>query len=143
MKALTISQPYATLIASGQKWVENRTWYTPFRGPLAIHAGKGSQYLDRDALSRYPTGCIVAVADMIACARLETIATSAKEIMSAGLTIEQVESHEHTEGPYCWVLRNVRALSEPVPCRGAQGLWDWNENIPEEVAARPAAGQLW
>lgn len=31
MKALTVSQPFAELIASGQKWVENRRWYTPHR----------------------------------------------------------------------------------------------------------------
>jgi len=50
MKALTISQPYASLIASGEKWVENRTWATRYRGPLAIHAGRGTQYLSRDEL---------------------------------------------------------------------------------------------
>jgi len=37
MKALTISQPYASLIVSGKKWVENRTWGTSYRGMLAIH----------------------------------------------------------------------------------------------------------
>lgn len=47
MKALTISQPFASLIASGEKWIENRIWYTSYRGPLAIHAGKGLQYLSR------------------------------------------------------------------------------------------------
>jgi len=51
MKALTISQPYASLIASGEKWVENRSWPTGYRGPLAIHAGKGTQYLDRRELA--------------------------------------------------------------------------------------------
>lgn len=50
MKALTISQPYASLIANGEKWIENRRWETLYRGKLAIHAGKGTQYLDRDEL---------------------------------------------------------------------------------------------
>ncbi len=39
MKALTLQQPWATLIAEGHKRVENRTWQTAYRGPLAIHAG--------------------------------------------------------------------------------------------------------
>ena len=46
MKALTVSQPYASMIGP-EKWVENRRWYTPYRGRLAIHAGKGTQYLTR------------------------------------------------------------------------------------------------
>jgi hypothetical protein len=37
-----------------------------------------------------------------------------------------VLDHPHTEGPWCWVLRDVRKLDEPVPCSGKQGLWDWD-----------------
>jgi activating signal cointegrator 1 len=60
--ALTISQPFAELICTGEKCVENRTWETLYHGPLAIHAGKGTQYLSRRELAGYPTGCVVAVA---------------------------------------------------------------------------------
>lgn len=38
-------------------------------------------------------------------------------------------------GPYGWVLRNVRALRDPVPCRGNRGLWD----VPADVLARVMA----
>jgi hypothetical protein len=49
MKALTLHQPWATLITLGVKTIETRSWGTDFRGPLAIHAGKteplsGHQY---------------------------------------------------------------------------------------------------
>lgn len=40
MKALTIHQPWASLIAAGVKTIETRSWSTRHRGPLAIHAGK-------------------------------------------------------------------------------------------------------
>lgn len=40
MKALTIRQPWASLIAHGVKTIETRSWSTEYRGPLAIHAGK-------------------------------------------------------------------------------------------------------
>lgn len=43
VKALTISQPFAKLIADGEKFVENRGWPTHYRGRLAIHAGLGTQ----------------------------------------------------------------------------------------------------
>lgn len=39
MNALTIRQPWASLIAAGVKTIETRSWSTKYRGPLAIHAG--------------------------------------------------------------------------------------------------------
>lgn len=39
MKALSIRQPWAWLIAHGFKPVENRTWHTSYRGDILIHAG--------------------------------------------------------------------------------------------------------
>ncbi len=39
MKALTIRQPWASLIAHGVKTIETRSWKTSYRGPIAIHAG--------------------------------------------------------------------------------------------------------
>lgn len=41
MKVLSLTQPYATLIALGHKRIETRPWSTSYRGPLAIHAAKG------------------------------------------------------------------------------------------------------
>lgn len=38
MKALSIKQPWASLIAQGIKDIENRTWKTKFRGRIFIHA---------------------------------------------------------------------------------------------------------
>jgi len=41
MKAISIRQPWAYLIAAGYKQVENRSWPTRYRGEVLIHAGKG------------------------------------------------------------------------------------------------------
>lgn len=41
MKALTLTQPWATLVAIGMKKIETRSWSTSYRGPLAIHAAQG------------------------------------------------------------------------------------------------------
>jgi activating signal cointegrator 1 len=40
MKVLTLTQPWATLVAIGAKTIETRSWPTKYRGPLAIHAAK-------------------------------------------------------------------------------------------------------
>lgn len=125
MKALTISQPYANLIARGDKFVENRTWETLYRGTLAIHAGKGTQYLTKKELVSYTTGCIVAVADLAACVHRSQ--SRSRELTDK--EYQDVKRHKHYEGPYGWVLMNVQSLNNPVPCLGAQGLWD----VPAEV----------
>jgi len=91
MKALTISQPFASLIASGEKWIENRRWETKYRGPLAIHAGKGTQYLDRAQLAGYPAG-VVAVANLAACFRLADLDLLGDRLATVGLTIEDRKS---------------------------------------------------
>ena len=131
MKALTISQPFASLIASGEKWVENRRWPTGHRGRLAIHAGKGTQYLDRRELVAYPTACVVAVAQLVACVHLHAVGgrdpLPCEQLRMKGIDPSDLLSHEHTEGPWCWVLRDIRRYREPIPCRGAQGLWEWRE----------------
>jgi hypothetical protein len=131
MKALTISQPFASLIANGEKWVENRRWATDYRGPLAIHAGKGTQYLTREDLAHYPAGCVIAIANLCACIPLHGLRNLERKgllnerIVDSELTAGDVLLHRYTEGPWCWVLRDVQRIP-PVRIRGAQGLWDWS-----------------
>lgn len=52
MKALTLTQPWATLVAIGAKSIETRSWKTNYRGPLAIHAGKGLGGMKADEFVR-------------------------------------------------------------------------------------------
>lgn len=40
MNALTLMQPWATLVAIGAKRIETRSWATRYRGPSAIHAAR-------------------------------------------------------------------------------------------------------
>lgn len=134
MKALTISQPFATLIAQGEKWVENRSWPTGYRGPLAIHAGEGTQYLDREQLADYPTGQVIAVAQLVACVHLHAVQKRdplpCDQLLMANIDPTALLAHEHAEGPWCWVFKEVRQLLRGVLCRGSQGLWDFY-GLPE------------
>jgi activating signal cointegrator 1 len=41
VKILTLTQPWASLVALGAKHIETRSWSTSYRGPIAIHAGAG------------------------------------------------------------------------------------------------------
>jgi len=141
MKALTIIQPFAELIARGDKRVENRRWSWSYRGTFAIHAGKARTYGGESVYSiaddyNIPAcdlalGVVIAVADMLDCIELGC--------GPAGLLVPEwarekypwLRDHEHTEGPFCFVLDKVRRLREPLPWRGAQGPF----NIPDELIA--------
>lgn len=164
MKALTVLQPYAHLIALPDsdpraKRIENRTWPTSYRGPLFIHAGLSRKRLvtpggishEEDyglPVADMAFGAIVAVADLVDC--VHVISTADRSCPGPGyfeasygnrgalwLFRKNVErwpwlvGNEHLEGPTAWVLRDVRRLPEPVPCRGMQGLW----GVPPDVAA--------
>lgn len=41
LKALSLKQPFAWLIANGYLLVDDRSWGTQYRGPILIHASKG------------------------------------------------------------------------------------------------------
>jgi activating signal cointegrator 1 len=112
--------------------VENRTWGTSYRGWIAIHAGKGTQYLTAAALRERVTGAVVAVAQLLAVVDLAAIKQGAAcrelyqfSIDGRKLTEAAVLNHRYTEGPQAWVLGGVRRFVEPVPCSGARGLWRW------------------
>jgi hypothetical protein len=49
-KALTLYQPWASLVAVGAKTIETRPWSTSYRGELWIHAGKRRMNLDDGSL---------------------------------------------------------------------------------------------
>ena len=127
-RALTIAQPYAHLIVTGAKRVENRSWPTRVTGPIAIHAGKSRKWLELSAdgtrdkdydlpVSVMAFGAVVGVADLVACLPIDEIRRGDHDQRFPWL-----RDHEHTEGPFCFVLENVRRI-EPVPLRGAQGFF--------------------
>lgn len=137
MKALTLRQPWADAVATGCKDVENRSWAPPsalLGADIGIHAGLRTvdeasyrALMGRKArsLEKMPRGAIVAIARLIGGVNVET------GIVIGPLTHEQlarVLDSPWTTGPWGWLLDHVRAV-EPVPCRGAQGLWD----VPESV----------
>lgn len=134
MKALTISQPFANHIANGTKWIENRIWATSYRGPIAIHAGAGTQYLTKEQLVDYPVGKVIAVAEIVGCENIAIIERNclgheAKHLIpGTQITFEQAYQHAHCEGPFCWILSNVRKI-KPVKVTGRQRLWNLPPNV--------------
>ena len=46
IKAISLWQPWASLIVCGAKEIETRSWSTKVRGTVAIHAAKTKDHLD-------------------------------------------------------------------------------------------------
>ena len=137
MKALTLIQPWASLIAAGVKTDETRGHRTSHRGEIAIHAGlKASPDIAPEPLTslvfgldwegHLPRGAVVAVADVVACiTTAEASRTSTRSNLRCG---------NFSAGRHAWRLLNIRPLWTPVPARGMQGLWAWTP--PEDTAFR-------
>lgn len=63
MKAISIKQPWASLVAAGHKTVECRTWKTHYRGPLLICSSKGDFEINDGLIA--PGGMALGVVELI------------------------------------------------------------------------------
>ena len=141
IRALSLWQPWASLIAAGAKQIETRSWSTTYRGAIAIHAAKrwtpeqndlGQQEPFRGCLREagfatwtdIPLGCVVGTADLI-----DVLPT---ELIVAGLSEQEKAFGNYESGRYGWVMANIRALPKPIPVRGRQGLWTLELEIEPE-----------
>lgn len=134
MKALTLRQPWASLIVTGAKDVENRTW--PYRMPrdfphhLAIHAAKA----DTDNDPTIPKRAWDALSDVIGgAAPPRGVLLGTVLVVGCHNAAEEFVPCSRWADPACWhwTLADPQPLAEPVPYKGRQGLW----NVPDDIAA--------
>jgi hypothetical protein len=102
MRALSIKQPWANLIVSGEKTIETRTWQTSYRGPLLIVSAK------TPAIE--PAGMALAIAELVDCRPMSCLDEAAARCPKY-------------PGAYSWVLERIRSIS-PFAVRGQPGLFD-------------------
>lgn len=124
MKVITIKQPFATLIAQGLKEYEFRTWRTNYRGEILIHAGKT---IDKDAMKRYeylnldyPTGCIIAKANLTDCVYVDS---DLKKELERKDKIVYYGIINSTKDEYGFKLDNIEKI-EPIKINGKLGIWN-------------------
>lgn len=140
MKAITIKQPWATLIALGLKEFETRSWATKHRGSIAIHAGKS---IDKEAyedfsndlkavgienIKQLPIGSVIATASLVECHKVikEYPKQNTAEVAEFYIDGKEYNYGFYEPGRYAWQLSNVKAI-EPVPAKGQLSLWNWND----------------
>lgn len=142
MRALTLSQPWATAIALGVKHVETRSWRTTYRGPLLIHAAqnfpKDARDFAREAVTAghlpatLPFSAIVARCSLLEILPTEDVIDELARIHADGL--ERLYG-DYTPGRWAWLLTHVEPLPEPIPARGALGLWTPDAGVIAAVEA--------
>lgn len=137
MKALSIMQPWAWLIVTGHKDVENRDWQPTnpglrFRGPVLIHAGKRMDpdfaepedwmWPEIERPSAFQMGGIVGEAEIV-------------DVVTDSLS-------PWFYGTYGLVMLNARPLPFR-PCRGMLGFFtpDFTPEAPKPPKAKPAPRQ--
>jgi hypothetical protein len=161
MKAISLLQPWASLVAIGAKKIETRSWPTSFRGKLAIHASKGFPKWSRELCPEFakllgikdykgswlyyleygvgPFGKVIATCNLVDCIKIlhvdkYHIFTGNNLANNRSISVvgtEELSFGDYTPGRYAWLLEDVKPLPEPIPAKGHQGLWEWEP--PEGV----------
>lgn len=139
MKALTLHQPWASLVAFGEKKIETRSWATGYRGRMALHSAKvfhdyawefaktepcrGSLLGHGFAPNELPLGCVLAIVELDVVVMTEYVVSSKLHPLS------DKERAFGNFGPkrFAWYLKVLRKFDEPIRVRGYQGLWDFDE----------------
>jgi hypothetical protein len=154
MKAITIWQPYATLIMLGLKQYETRSWSTEYRGPLVIHAAKKwDEERDWDCnrvtdLLREQTFTAASLSEE----KLRLFYTPMGDTLGKALGIVDLQACDQMNdgggefenrvgsfgpGRYGWKCATPRLFEEPIRHQGKQGLW-----TPEPYLERAAQSLL-
>ena len=144
MKALTLWQPFASLIACGIKHIETRSWAPPADMQwrrIAIHAAK--RKVDWEALTRQgvtvtgnpsevdlPRGAVVCTAVLYQVSQV--VANDGDRAYLGGGPVDahvKVDAYgDYSVGRWLWFFSDVQPVEPPIPARGRQKLWEWNDD---------------
>lgn len=146
MKALSIMQPWASLIAFGVKLIENRSWRpsSMIGESFAIHASakrdmdafadlRDGVLIDKDewpfpyaTVKDFPTGALLGTA------RIVTYVTNAYQIAE----YTKVEQGRWYTGEIGFVLADVRRIDPITDVKGALGFWQLSDAHEAELVER-------
>lgn len=120
MRALTLIQPWASLVAEGRKTVETRSWPTSVRGRIAIHAGKK---VDKNACKKFGyeasniiTSAIIATVALVDC------------VQFPHPDIQPDKYGDFSSGRYGFVLKSIKREFPPKHIKGHLGFWEWKRS---------------
>jgi activating signal cointegrator 1 len=135
MKTLSLLQPWASLVVSGIKRIETRSWSTRYRGPLLIHASQGKTgglvvqqppfYKYIQDFNELPFGSIIGKVWLQSVLRMDQLFLRPEEINR--LSVEERAFGDYSGNRYAWILEQPVRFSLPTPVRGSLNLWEFPE----------------
>lgn len=143
MRILTLTQPWATLVAVGAKRVETRSWRTDYRGELGIHAAKGFPKWAQELAYVEPFASTLRAAGIRMATELPRSAILAVvELQDVVPTenLDWISANERAFGDYGpdrygWVFgAAAQRLQQPIPCSGHLGLWTPEPHVRGSLA---------
>jgi len=147
MKAITLWQPWCSLLAIGPKKYETRSWKTKHRGWIAIHAAKRFDRFTADAHNCFekelnemgispiwdtPRGAVVAVAKL-------------SRIIYCGITLpifipdlaDVLDYGDYSPGRWAWIFSEIIPVDPAIPAVGGQRVWNWEYEIEDVFSTIP------
>lgn len=148
MKALTLWQPWASLVARGHKKIETRCWSTKYRGELAIHSAAqrpakwlGSSRFTKEfefelrevlgidgvcdpsyqverSVNMMPRGTVLCIVKLV-------------DIVPTSQLRDEISQRErvfdnYEDGRYAWFIELLETFeTKPIPAKGNRMLWNW------------------
>ena len=148
MKAISLHQPWASLIGMGLKRYETRHWATKYRGELLICSAKKrtfeqSQIYEKMKRNHFPDaepwgsstklasiyvlpfGRAIALVHLTDCIKMD------EELIQAQSQLE-IDCGLWEVGRYAWKLENIRKIISPPQIKGAQGLFNLDIKFNDE-----------
>lgn len=113
MRAISVRQPWASMIANGQKTIETRTWLTQYRGSLLIVASR------RPRIEGLPAGQGLCICELLECRRMTKMD-------------ERAACCEIYAGACSWVLKSVCRI-KPFEVQGKLGLYEVDDGLVQIV----------
>lgn len=102
MKAISLKQPWASLVADGIKTIETRKWSTKYRGTLVICSSRKPDI--------YPAGFALATAEIYDC----------KPMVKADEKLACIKVYPKA---HSWFLKNIKKI-KPIPVKGSLGIYN-------------------
>ncbi len=133
MKAISLLQPWASLVVMGVKTIETRSWATSHRGEILIHASQGkagSIFANEPLFKKYIVdfkkldfGAIIGKAVIIDVIRIDKLEYS--DAIMNRLTMEEKAFGDYSEGRYAWILNDFEKFKNPIAARGTLSIWEY------------------
>ncbi|KAL2942634.1 Activating signal cointegrator 1, partial [Bienertia sinuspersici] len=143
---LTMHQPWASLLVNGIKRIEGRSWPSPVKGRLWIHAAskvpdtatiKAMENFYREIYAldgmtdlhfpeHYPVSRLIGCVEIVGCLRREELASW--KAVPEGVRLEALTD-------FCWLCEQPQILLDPLKMRGDQGVYNLERKIIEAAVS--------